>query len=90
VLFIVGGLLALAIAGCLRTPHGAAACAWSGTVPMRRVAMGLSPDRIRLLATGAGGALAGSRLLTCRSISPAKLDGRDFPSGQGADGHCGL
>ncbi|GLO79628.1 MULTISPECIES: ABC transporter permease [Sulfitobacter] len=59
VLFIVGGLLALAIAWMLRTTRMGLRLRVVGDSTDAARAMGLSPDRIRLLATGAGGALAG-------------------------------
>ncbi len=59
VVFIVGGLLALAIAWMLRTPRMGLRLRVVGDSTDAARAMGLSPDRIRLLATGAGGALAG-------------------------------
>ena len=59
VLFIVGGLLALAIAWMLRTARMGLRLRVVGDSTDAARAMGLSPDRIRLLATGAGGALAG-------------------------------
>lgn len=59
VLFIVGGLLALAIAWMLRTTRIGLRLRVVGDSTDAARAMGLSPDRIRLLATGAGGAMAG-------------------------------
>lgn len=59
VLFIIGGLLALAIAWMLRTTRMGLRLRVVGDSTDAARAMGLSPDRIRLLATGAGGALAG-------------------------------
>ena len=59
VLFIVGGLLALAIAWMLRTTRMGLRLRVVGDSTDAARAMGLSPDSIRLLATGAGGALAG-------------------------------
>jgi ABC-type uncharacterized transport system permease subunit len=59
VLFIVGGLLALAIAWMLRTTRMGLRLRVVGDSTDAARAMGLSPDRIRLLATGAGGAMAG-------------------------------
>ena len=59
VLFVVGGLLALAIAWMLRTTRMGLRLRVVGDSTDAARAMGLSPDRIRLLATGAGGALAG-------------------------------
>ncbi len=59
VLFIVGGLLARAIAWMLRTTRMGLRLRVVGDSTDAARAMGLSPDRIRLLATGAGGALAG-------------------------------
>ncbi|KAJ28974.1 ABC transporter permease [Sulfitobacter pontiacus] len=59
VLFIVGGLLALAIAWMLRTTRMGLRLRVVGDSTDAARAMGLNPDRIRLLATGAGGALAG-------------------------------
>ena len=59
VLFIVGGLLALAIAWMLRTTRMGLRLRVVGDRTDAARAMGLSPDRIRLLATGAGGAMAG-------------------------------
>lgn len=59
VLFIVGGLLALAIARMLRTTRMGLRLRVVGDSTDAARAMGLSPDRIRLLATGAGGAMAG-------------------------------
>ena len=59
VLCIVGGLLALAIAWMLRTTRMGLRLRVVGDSTDAARAMGLSPDRIRLLATGAGGALAG-------------------------------
>ena len=59
VLFIVGGLLALAIAWMLRTTRMGLRLRVVGDSTDAARAMGLSPDRIRLQATGAGGALAG-------------------------------
>ena len=58
-LFIIGGLLALAIAWMLRTTRMGLRLRVVGDSTDAARAMGLSPDRIRLLATGAGGALAG-------------------------------
>ncbi|WP_289081842.1 ABC transporter permease [Sulfitobacter pontiacus] len=59
VLFIVGGLLALAIAWMLRTTRMGLRLRVVGDSTDAARAMGLNPDRIRLLATGAGGAMAG-------------------------------
>ena len=59
VLFIVGGLLALAIAWMLRTTRMGLRLRVVGDSTDAARAMGLNPDRIRLLATGAGGAWAG-------------------------------
>jgi ABC-type uncharacterized transport system permease subunit len=59
VLFIVGGLLALAIAWMLRTTRMGLRLRVVGDSTDAARAMGLSHDRIRLLATGAGGAMAG-------------------------------
>ena len=56
-LFIVGGLLALAIAWMLRTTRMGLRLRVVGDSTDAARAMGLSPDRIRLLATGAGGAM---------------------------------
>ena len=58
-LFIVGGLLALAIAWMLRTTRMGLRLRVVGDSTDAARAMGLNPDRIRLLATGAGGAMAG-------------------------------
>lgn len=59
VLFIAGGLLALAMAWMLRTTRIGLIIRVVGDSTDAARAMGLSPDRVRLFATGAGGAFAG-------------------------------
>ncbi|WP_376873468.1 ABC transporter permease [Albirhodobacter sp. R86504] len=59
ILFIVGGLLAVAMAWMLRSTKIGLTLRVVGDSTDAARAMGINPDRVRLLATGAGGALAG-------------------------------
>lgn len=59
VLFILGGILALVMAWMFRTTRVGLIVRVVGDSTDAARAMGLSPNRVRLLATAAGGALAG-------------------------------
>lgn len=59
VLFIAGGFLAVAMAWMFRSTRIGLILRVVGDSTDAACAMGLNPDRVRLLATGAGGALAG-------------------------------
>lgn len=59
ILFVFGGILALAMAWMFRTTRIGLIVRVVGDSTDAARAMGLSPDLVRLLSTGAGGALAG-------------------------------
>ncbi len=59
ILFIVGGVLALVIAWMFRSTRVGLIVRVVGDSTDAARAMGLNPDRVRLLSTAAGGALAG-------------------------------
>ncbi|WP_068114312.1 ABC transporter permease [Tropicimonas marinistellae] len=59
VLFLLGGLLAVAMAWMFRSTRVGLTLRVVGDSTDAARAMGLDPDRVRLLATAAGGALAG-------------------------------
>ena len=82
VLFIAGGLLAVAMAWMFRTTRIGLIVRVVGDSTDAARAMGLNPDTVRLLATGAGGALAGVGGAYLSLYSPGSWN-EGISSGQG-------